>query len=83
MTTNQCHDETMMPALFDWLCTVLALATFFIYILFIAFFPALFTKPIVSGRLLSVGLVSGIALTVFLVALSGMYVYLRNRAAAR
>jgi uncharacterized membrane protein (DUF485 family) len=63
----------------DWISTILAVVSFFAYILVIGFAPKIFARPIVGGSLISVGLVSGIALTVFLVALAGIYTRLRNK----
>lgn len=63
----------------DWICTVLAVLAFFAYILVIAFTPDAFRQPVAAGTLISVGIAAGVALTVFLVALAGVYAWLRNR----
>lgn len=71
-------DEVSRSNFVDWVSTILSLAAFFAYILVIGFAPDLFARPIVSGSLISIGLASGVALAVFLVALAGIYVHLRN-----
>jgi uncharacterized membrane protein (DUF485 family) len=71
-------DELSRSNFIDWVSTILALAAFFAYILVIGFAPDFFALPIVSGSLISIGLASGVALAVFLVALAGIYVHLRN-----
>jgi uncharacterized membrane protein (DUF485 family) len=63
----------------DWVCTAFAVLAFFAYILVIAFIPDAFRKPVASNTLISVGIASGAALTVFLVVLAGVYAWLRNR----
>ena len=63
----------------SWIATMLAVSAFFAYILVIGFTPALFARPIFSEGYVSIGLASGIALTVFLVVLSGIYTYLANK----
>jgi len=63
----------------DWACTVLTVASFLAYILVIAFWPDLFRQPIAQGTLVSIGIASGVLLSVFLVALAGLYAWLRNR----
>lgn len=63
----------------DWICTVLAVAPFLAYILVIAFRPELFRQPVAEGTLVSIGIASGVLLAVFLVALAGVYSWLRNR----
>jgi uncharacterized membrane protein (DUF485 family) len=80
-TVGQEIDTTSRATLLDWLATVLAISAFFAYILVIGFAPEIFARPIIIGSLISVGLAGGIALTVFLVALAGVYVHLRNKEA--
>jgi uncharacterized membrane protein (DUF485 family) len=63
----------------DWVCTILAVAAYFAYILVIAYRPEIFRSPIGPNTLVSIGIASGVALTIFLVALAGIYAALRNR----
>ena len=76
--TPEC-DESSRSNVTDWVSTALAVVSYFAYMLVIGFAPEVFARPIVSGSLISVGLVSGIALIVFLVTLAGIYTYLRNK----
>jgi uncharacterized membrane protein (DUF485 family) len=71
--------ESMRANRLDWISTALAVVAFFAYVLVIGFAPTVFARPIMTGSLISIGLASGIALTVFLVVLSGIYTHLRNR----
>lgn len=63
----------------DWICTGLAVSAFFAYILVIAFSPDVFRYRVAPDTLVSVGIVSGVALTIFLVVLAAAYAWLRNR----
>ena len=63
----------------DWVCTVLTVAPFLTYILVIAFRPEVFRQPVAEGTLVSIGIASGVLLAVFLVALAGVYSWIRNR----
>lgn len=72
-------DTTSRITMTDWLATILALAAFFAYILVIAYAPEVFARPLFDDSRISIGLACGVALTVFLVALSGVYVHLRNK----
>jgi uncharacterized membrane protein (DUF485 family) len=72
-------DDSWRENMLDWVSTALAVAAFFAYVLVIGFAPGVFARPIMTGSLISIGLASGVALTVFLVALAGIYVHLRNK----
>ena len=72
-------DTTSRVTITDWLATILALAAFFAYVLVIGYAPEVFARPLFDDGLISIGLAGGVALTVFLVALSGIYVHLRNK----
>lgn len=77
---EQERDEPVNSTVIDWTCTALAVAAFFAYILVIAFSPEFFRRPVAEGTLISIGIASGVALSVFLVGLAGVYTWLRNRA---
>jgi uncharacterized membrane protein (DUF485 family) len=79
VTVTPESDKYSPSTMTDWVFTALAIVSFFAYILVIGFAPEIFARPIVSGSLISVGIVSGIAVSVFLVALAGIYTHLRNR----
>lgn len=79
MTVNTDPDESTQSSVTDWIATALAVVPFFAYILVIGFAPEVFARPAFDGSLLSVGLVSGVALTIFLVVLTGIYTYQRNK----
>ena len=76
---SQGQEELKSSSGIDWTCTALAVAAFFAYILVIAFDPELFRQPVAEGTLLSIGIVSGVLLSIFLVVLAGIYSWLRNR----
>jgi len=76
--TKERGDSTASNTI-DWVCTTLAVAAFFAYILAIAFVPDALRRPLTPDTLISVGIVSGVALAVFLVVLAGAYAWLRNR----
>lgn len=63
----------------DWICTALAILVFFAYILVIAYYPEFLREPLMRGTVVSVGIASGVFVTIFLVALAGIYAWARNR----
>jgi uncharacterized membrane protein (DUF485 family) len=63
---------------FTWALTGVMLATYFGFILLVAFYKALLARPIGSG-VMSVGIVIGLGLILLAVALTGLYVRRANR----
>ena len=76
---NPDSDDGSQSSVTDWVSTTLAVVAFFSYILVIGFAPEVFTRPMSSGSLISIGLISGVVLVVFLVALAGVYTHIRNK----
>lgn len=54
------------------------LAAYLVFILLIAFKPALLGTPIAAGSVISIGIPLGLGLIVLAVALTGVYVHLSN-----
>jgi|GEM_PF-5169576 uncharacterized membrane protein (DUF485 family) len=63
----------------DLLLALVVMAIYFVYMLTIAFAPELFAKPLGEGSPLSIGLASGAAMAVFMIAFSAWYTQRRNR----
>jgi uncharacterized membrane protein (DUF485 family) len=76
---NNANNDDVPSGLLDWSFTVLAVVAFFLYILVIAFSPEFFAQTISSGTLISKGLVYGLLLAVFEMALAGLFIYIRNK----
>lgn len=62
-----------------WPMVSLAIAAYLGFILIIAFAPAILRAPIVEGRIISVGIVSGFGLILFNIVLTLIYVRIANR----
>lgn len=62
-----------------WTFTLVTVVPCFAYILALALVPGALARPVVPGSLVSVGLVVGLALAVFLAAMAAIYTYVMNR----
>lgn len=62
----------------DLLLAVLVMVIYFAYMLTIAFAPQVFAQPF-AGSSVSIGLASGIAMAVFMIAFCAWYTQRRNR----
>lgn len=62
----------------DLLLALLVMVIYFVYMLTIAFAPHVFARPIAASKV-SVGLASGIAMAVFMVAFCAWYTHRRNQ----
>jgi uncharacterized membrane protein (DUF485 family) len=63
----------------DLLFAVLVMIVYFAYMLTIAFAPDLFAAPVAEGSALSIGLLAGVLMAVFMVAFCAWYTWRRNR----
>lgn len=70
-------DEERQGAV-DLLLAVLVMVIYFVYMLTIAFAPEVFARPIGASKV-SIGLASGIAMAVFMVAFCAWYTQRRNQ----
>jgi len=62
----------------SWLLTIAVLATYFSFILVLAFFPALFAIPLYEGSTTTWGIPLGLFVIVFSFLLTGLYVHRAN-----
>jgi uncharacterized membrane protein (DUF485 family) len=70
--------ETTRNGTGDILLAVLVMFIYFAYMLTIAFAPEVFAAPLRNGSSVSVGLALGLAMAIFMVALSAWYTGRRN-----
>lgn len=62
----------------DLLSAAVVMVVYFTYMLMIAFAPHVFAKPVAGGSTVSVGLVSGIVMALFMIAFCAWYTHRRN-----
>lgn len=73
-------DRDDAGALRDWAATLTAAALFLAFMLAAALAPEALGRPVAPGGAASWGLLLGVLLVLFVVALSWAYMWLRNRA---
>lgn len=61
-----------------WSLTGITLLAYFSFILIVAFRPALFAQPVVSGSVITWGIPIGLLVILFSFLLTGIYVHLAN-----
>jgi uncharacterized membrane protein (DUF485 family) len=64
----------------DFIATAAVVAAYFLFMLLVGFAPALLTRPVTHGGSVSIGLLLGVLVTVFLVLAARTYTRRRNRA---
>jgi uncharacterized membrane protein (DUF485 family) len=81
---NHSKDTPVGPAdaagaRFDLLATLAVVTVYLSFMLLVGFVPAWLARPAVAGGSVSIGLVLGALVTVFLVAAAWFYTRVRNR----
>ncbi len=62
-----------------WIATAVTLATYFGLMLTVALAPSLLTKTIVTGSSISIGIVAGVIIIIFLIAVSAVFTIWINK----
>ncbi len=72
------HELEQKRGRFSWLLGGIVMATYFSFILVIAFAPHLFATPVTEGSIITWGIPIGVLIIVFSFALTGVYVFRAN-----
>ena len=63
---------------FSWTLSIIVLSVYYTFVMTVAFKPELLQSPLAGGMTLSVGLATGLALTLFCFVMTGIYVRRAN-----
>ncbi len=72
------HDLERKRGRFSWVLAGIVMATYFTFILIIAFAPEIFAKPIIAGGIVTWGIPAGIFVILLSFLLTGVYVLRAN-----
>ncbi len=73
------HELERKRGKFSWVLALAVLATYYAFILVVAFRPELFAIPISNGSVITWGIPVGLFVIVFSFLLTGVYVWRANR----
>jgi uncharacterized membrane protein (DUF485 family) len=64
---------------YNWTMATIMMVIYFVFILLIAFNPALLATKIVAGSMVSVGILSGFVIILIAILMTGMYIMRANK----